>query len=303
MAVFSFTLATFNATPAFALNESTHELVNERAARHFDLDAPLRLDDFLKRQLGLLRGLEERVGGLRVFEWFRLGGDREDESVRFLRHFHDPLQPWESAGLRLLPVRFESSLRWMQRADQEWSWQRARNHYHTALTSKVTNVEEHTRKEQAFADAFRAVGQVMHLIVDASVPEHTRNDAHPLGSIYGNYEYWAESQHGLRGSGAESTFINTYLGFPVGFDPAILRQPTGDDVARAPIARVIDTGTYTGLTSGPGVTLSHAIGIAEFANANFFSEDTANLRLDSLHRGQQRGVHDTAFQDPQRDPQ
>lgn len=37
-------------------------------------------------------------------------------------------------------------------------------------------------RERGFADTFRALGQVVHLIVDAPVPEHVRNDPHPLES-------------------------------------------------------------------------------------------------------------------------
>src|SRR6266511_3677798 len=62
--------------------------------------------------------------------------------ARFMRHFHDPLRPWDSAGLPWFLTRFESSVRWMQRLDQgnqavggNWSWQDARQHYLNALTS------------------------------------------------------------------------------------------------------------------------------------------------------------------------
>jgi hypothetical protein len=109
--------------------------------------------------------------------------------------------------------------------------------------------------------------------VDGSVPEHVRDDIHPLGPLYGNYEYWTEAQHGLRGSADESAFINAFLDPPIGFDATILRRSTGDAVASVPIARLIDSDTYTG--ADPSVTLGPAIGIAEVANANFFSEDTA----------------------------
>src|SRR5262249_21452971 len=47
-----------------------------------------------------------------------------------------------------------------------------------------------------------------------------------------------------------------------------------DLVAPVPIARLIDTDTYTG--TDPNVTIGQAIGIAEVANANFFSEDTGD---------------------------
>jgi hypothetical protein len=252
--------------PAEALNEATHELVNHQAARYSEFN------DLLTRRLGFLRGFQEPLRGQEVIEWLRIGGRREDDGLRFLRHFHDPLLPWDAAGLQT-PLAFESSVRWTQQPDQEWTWQRARDRYFGGLTSRVTGAESRLQQEQLFADTFRALGQVMHLVVDASVPEHTRNDIHPLGSLYGSYEYWAEAQHGRRDSSAESTFILDYLDQPIGFDAAMLRQPTGDGVARVPIARLIDADTYTG--ADPSPTLGPAVGIAELSNANFFSEDTA----------------------------
>src|SRR2546426_576214 len=56
------------------------------------------------------------------------------------------------------------------------SWLDARAAFHRALTP--ANLGE---RQQAFADAFRILGQVMHLVADmASVP-HTRDDSHLLG--------------------------------------------------------------------------------------------------------------------------
>ena len=55
------------------------------------------------------------------------------------------------------------------------------------------------------------------------------------------------------------------------------RQPTNDAAAPVPIARLIDAEVYKG--TDPNVTLTSAIGIAEFANANFFSEDSGYRRF------------------------
>lgn len=179
----------------------------------------------------------------------------------------------------------------MQRENQDlqagrtgnWSWQDSRRYFRTALIGATSD-----EREQAFADTFRALGQVMHLVVDASVPEHVRNDEHPLGIILGNYEYWVAAQHdGLREDGTadpdeQANFIRRFLSDPSLFDPSVFQQPTNDPVAKVPVARLIDTDTYTGLGSGPNVTRGPnekspvAIGIAEIANANFFSEDTGN---------------------------
>jgi hypothetical protein len=115
----------------------------------------------------------------------------------------------------------------------------------------------------------------MHLVVDASVPEHTRNDEHPLGPFFGNYEYWVDSLH--KNTEAERQFVATFLASPVQPDTGLLDQPTNDSAAPVPVARLIDADVYDG--SDPNVTLTSAIGIAEFANANFFSEDSGYRRF------------------------
>src|SRR5574341_91138 len=113
--------------PSLALNEPTHELVNERAG------ATSGLDQVLREQLGLSGGIKEPFNGKEVRQWLREGGTREDAGsywdqatgkARSYRHFHDPLLPWDRAGLSysppLLPqvLKFESSVRWAQRTDQ-----------------------------------------------------------------------------------------------------------------------------------------------------------------------------------------
>jgi hypothetical protein len=232
----------------------------------------------------------------RVEQWIQLGGAREDESTIFeylrgkarsFRHFHDPLLAWDRSGLfypLTIPpriTRFESSVRWAQRSDQDresghgnFSWPSARQYLLTALTDP-----DPTRREQAFADTFRALGQVMHLIADASVPEHVRNDPHPMGTVQdkfgqvGNYEFWVQAQH-LK-SGTEPAFIRDYLSARTDLDPELLQiaVPPTETIARVPIARLFDSDRYTG--SNPDVTADSRIGIAEVANANFVSEDTS----------------------------
>ncbi len=275
---------------SYALNEPSHQIINEQATRRS------QLDEVLKQQLGVRGGVEESIKGQAVFQWIRLGGAREDESTTFeyltgkarsFRHFHDPLLAWDRSGLfypLTIPpriTRFESSIRWAQRSDQDresghgnFSWRDARRYFRTALTDP-----DPTLREQAFADTFRALGQVMHLIADASVPEDVRNDPHPMATVQdkfgqvGNYEYWVQAQH-LK-SGTEPAFIGDYLSMPVTLDPELLQivVPATETIARVPIARLFDSDRYTG--SNPDVTADSRIGIAEVANANFVSEDTS----------------------------
>ena len=149
---------------------------------------------------------------------------------------------------------------------QLWSWPSARVRYYQALTEA-----DPVRREALWADLFRALGQVMHLVVDASVPEHTRNDMHPLGAmkIENSYERWVGDQH-RAGGGQEAAFVAKYLALPIGFAEELL--------AHDGTVGLVDADRYDG--SNPGVTVGSdsrtpvAVGLAEIANANFFSEDT-----------------------------
>jgi hypothetical protein len=241
----------------------------------------------MKEQLGMPNGINTEFGGKTktAAYWIGQGGVLEDATTagrfisltsRYYNHFLDPLKPrWDQAGLELVPfIRFESSVRWAQRTDQDskagfgnYSWKDARRYYLDALRR-----ESKDAREQAFAETFRALGQVMHLVVDASVPEHVRNDPHPLGFAFGNYEYWVSDQHSREGS--EPGFIATYLSTTLAPDTSLfdIRLPEGEGVATVPIARLFDSDLYNG--SNPWVTGSTKIGIAEVANANFLSEDT-----------------------------
>ena len=271
-------------TTTLALSTSTHALINEEAARRSAI-----LQDHLRGGLGFpggsttfLRAGRERLS---IEEWLGRGGVREDDLLRFLRHFHDPLNPWERAGLNLGVDRHDSSVRWMQHTSQGgrspggfWSWRDARRLYYEALTEP-----DAVRREALWADVFRALGQIMHLVVDASVPEHTRDDVHLLGAIKlgSSYEQWVGSQHDGANSRSEAQFIARYLSAPIGFVSDILElpPPEGEHIARAPVARLIDADRYDG--TNPGITVDGAdyrapvsVGLSEIANANFFSEGT-----------------------------
>lgn len=286
-------VATFAGVPVRALEIATHVLANRQAINSWTfLDngvARNRLDAILRGNLGYTSGRETAVSGQTIQEWIELGGELEDvgwpvlpKTGRYYHHFHDPLQPWRSAGLTFLGPN-ESSARWIQARDQggtgaaggNWSWHDARRTYYQALTEP-----DSTQREALLAATFRALGQVMHVVVDASVPEHARNDAHPLGSIpfFWSYDTWVQSGHA--GDDDPELFISRFLSHPIGPDPGIFQvRVPGSEPANVPIARLIDSDAYDG--SNPSVTFNPispsaptAIGLAEIANANFFSEDT-----------------------------
>ena len=236
--------------PGFPYSKDTHKKLNEKAVNI----SVLVTENYLNSQLGFSEGIEEKINGGKVWEWIRDGGAQEDESFRYKNHFHNPLEEnWKKAGLSDV-FSGTSSIIWAQDVNQEWSWKNARDYYHLALTSETKE-----ERDQHFADMFRALGQVMHLIEDSSVPAHSRNDTHVLY----NYEDWVAAQ--------EPGLFNTFLANPLFFDEEILDR-TPNSLAPIPIARIVDTDKYTG--ANPGVGTGNAIGLSEYANINFLSKDT-----------------------------
>lgn len=247
---------------ALALEKETHRYLNRKIIEENEE----KFNTYLNSNLGFLDGVKQILNGLRVIEWFENAGRQEDEPAytRSFNHFHDPLQPWDLAGFNKT---FKSSLVWAQ--DQgmvgsllggDWSWKRARDSFFKGLTSL-----DKTSREKHFSDAFRALGQIMHLIQDASVPAHVRNDPHIYIDLFGrkigkyHYESWVQDNLAK---------INLS---PVSFDKSIFTF-SPDPLAPIPIANLFDTNQYDG--TNLGMTTGSMIGITEYTNANFFSEGT-----------------------------
>lgn len=255
--------------------DNVHPLLNEKALLQSNVD------NYLKAQLGFANGIKEVFKTKRITEWIKDGAKLEDETIcRSRNHFHDPLKSWDSAGLSNPVVdtycllfgyeKFsaDSSLIWAQKQainpwyNNLWSWPRARTSFYKALTSAVKD-----EREQNFAYSFRALGQLTHLIADSSVPAHVRNDIHvfPLskfGISVGSptYESWARDNYRTL----------PYTGMQI--DQSIFGQAVNNALAPTPISALWDQDKYAG--TNPNVTVGSIIGIAEYANANFFSEDT-----------------------------
>ena len=132
---------------------------------------------------------------------------QEVMSTRAHNHFHDPLKNWSDSGLSNIILNkiyhdeygrdSVSSIIWGLNPGQQdfqmnttgdWSWGKAKENYYIYLTGRDLNgdlaAENEDKRIAHFADCFRALGQVMHLLEDMSVPLHTRNDAHILPWTY-----------------------------------------------------------------------------------------------------------------------
>ena len=104
----------------------------------------------------------------------------------------------------------------------------------------------------------------MHLVADLAVPAHTRNDIHcPVSD---RFEAWAS-----RNKPRVDSILSASL-LAVGPGIFSIKVPVDDQVAKVPIARLMDTDQYDG--TNPTDTMRLTVGLAEYTNANFFSDHT-----------------------------
>lgn len=111
------------------------------------------------------------------------GSYEEDKAPRWLNHFYDPVYNKGFKGLRSSKVWVEDTNAQARRvidanfvgeyfrAENDYSWERAIFDYVYGDKGR----------------AMEALGHVLHLVQDATVPDHTRDDAHPVWSTYENY--------------------------------------------------------------------------------------------------------------------
>ena len=256
---------------SWAWENKTHRELTEQA---INIKAGI-LDPYLKDNLGLESGLNEMVDGKTAREWMIEGSDLEDGelplSTRVISHFHDALN---NRGLEAVVLGVaadgDSSIDWSlagvgsQDGEDSFSWNDAREYYFKALTLPTK-----TERDEYWGKTFRALGQVMHLLQDSANPSHVRNDDHldlsasfgPLGGVDvdGLHDYMARQS------------VSSYAGATF-FTPDSSLLETGGSVRSEPFSNLFDTNKYTGVN--PGATLGNDVGIAEFTNANFFSDDT-----------------------------
>jgi len=281
-AVFFFAIVSHS----YALNVETHKAFNEYITRN-SLNG-FSLGTYLNDKLGFKNSDEEKFINLKIWEIIRDGGRYEDipywfmPYLRSVNHFHNPLSDTGFSGIWGYNwLTGQSSITWSQSSTGtqspggHYSWYDARDYFYNALTAadKVT-------REENYADMFRGVGQLMHLVEDLSVPEHTRDDGH---YIFDSYEDWV---HGTGDDGENNVDIDPLAGIvsvrntdlqsytdivPIFYDASVLGNI--NPLASVPVANLFDTNQYYS-GADPDVTRSSDIGLAEYTNANFLSPDS-----------------------------
>jgi hypothetical protein len=241
--------ALFPLTNVWAWEVNTHRELTEQAIRIMEAD----LNSYLINNLGLEGGLNASVKGGSPRELMIQGSDNEDNPPRFFRHFHEPV-----TNRGLLNGTFDSSINWSlksagaQDGEDSYSWNDAREYYFKALTSPTK-----AERDENWGKTFRALGQVMHLLQDSANPSHVRDDLHPFND--GLHDYM------------ERRSVGSYIGSGIiSPDPSMLEQSGA--TRSEPFSNLFDRNAYSG--SNPQATLGTDIGIAEYTNANFFSDDT-----------------------------
>ena len=281
-----------------ALSVQSHELINQYIVKS-SLNG-FSLDSYLRSTLQFPNGIDEVFtsqvfifsNSLSVSDWIKFGGKYEDEppwynpSIPYLgrskNHFHNPLNKQGYTGpswvnwLLFGQVNGQSSIQWSQSSPNTqspggyYSWHDVRNYFFNALTAI-----NDTERQQNFADTFRGLGQLMHLVEDLSVPEHTRNAFH----AFGGYEGWVSNKV------TDNINSNYYIGnyAPIFFDPTVIGNSPSSAltaIGPVPITNLFDMNQYRQDNLDPNVTIDvvnnmSRIGLSEYTNANFISPTTA----------------------------
>lgn len=255
-----------------------HPLITRNAALQS------KTDNYLATNLNFSEGWETIISGKAgksILKYLEEGSQAEDKPrCRAASHFHDPLKSWNVSYMtdRNPYVDFRcqfseytqiySNITWstgylspdaprIERVAQRMGWDHARKYFYLALmaTSK-------TDREQYYALTFQALGQVLHLLEDLSVPAHVRND---FTSHY-NHRFLPESIPDPKWNvNLFEYYVKNNPGLILAAEPQFPSFPSPFRVTD-----FWDRDIYDGSTPLNGLDL----GLAELVNANYLSDWT-----------------------------
>jgi len=183
LCIFLFAFVFYSLTHSYSTN-NTHPVLTEESAIFFN------------GQNGNYKLSQEEI------EWLKTGSIREDEPLRYINHFYDPVHKtgWSgkhfgslsqeegykigSEGAPKPPI---ASIDWA--VNQEYQAAYGRQYGNQTWQKAIKSYIDGDKKS-----AFLALGHILHLVQDLSVPDHTRDDTH--AGIYGDpgspYEDYAK---------------------------------------------------------------------------------------------------------------
>ena len=250
------------------------------------------LDQYLKTQLKLAEGREKILQRNPIEYWLKYGATQEDHPIcRASNHFLDPYKSWAQSGLtdELWALMFpycpldgyptwtiRSNVTWATGclskdcagqgnidhdsiAYNAWDWPSARQYFYTYLTgldySRSIVAPDPKSRDEYLVKTIRALGQTMHLLQDAAVPAHARNDF-----VQGHIMY-------TPGSGSKIGNL---------FEKFVQNNNKGNfftlPIIRSNFSNPRLTDYWDTDADVPWIT--SGTGLAEYASANFYSEYT-----------------------------
>ncbi|MEK7189781.1 MAG: hypothetical protein AAB666_02240, partial [Patescibacteria group bacterium] len=108
-------------------------------------------------------------------KWLMQGAIEEDTPFRWMNHFYDPVH---NVGLK---YSYDTAKIWAGNASNQASYSKGDQTWQRAIYYWQTGDKE---------KAMIALGHVLHLLEDMTVPAHTRDDGHPEGDPY---EVWVKN--------------------------------------------------------------------------------------------------------------
>ena len=150
-------------------------------------------------------------------QWIIQGSIDEDAAPRWLNHFYDPV--FERGLDTSMPfVNGYSSKNWGLYSKYQLAKLGQTGTAGVMIAglsdpsslpfvfSYEAGIERYARDKEK--DAYITLGHILHLIEDLTVPEHTRNDAHPGGNLPSHYENWTkENSAGLTQNLGKRLFV------------------------------------------------------------------------------------------------
>jgi len=181
------TLATFLLSVTIAIGIYRAEVWSYEVRTHSDISREAyelaKINDFLTDHLSISGDIELHRNNSRqrtLRAWLSQGSIDEDNQLRHLNHFYDPIH---NRGLIVLIPLGQRSHEWgledpQEIGAQDFSYRDAREYFRLSLTESDPRV-----RERRLADTFYALGHAIHLIQDLASPPHTRNGPHAGGIL------------------------------------------------------------------------------------------------------------------------